>query len=278
MSLWFALRGQTRSLVLFALFAGAALFLVAALPTLGFAQETPKPPEATPAEEEWVGWFFLRSIGAFFGIIFLLMSIGIVMLVVFLSMDLRMSDAVNPVFVEEFTNAINRKQLKQAYEMCKTDSSFLAQVLTGGMGRLQYGIEDAREAMFNQVDTVKASKEQLVTYLGVIGTTGPLLGLVGTVVGMIGAFKELGSAKNVDVPKLAGHISHALVVTLVGIGLSVPAIFFFSFFKNRLTIISHNTGNLADDLLTQMYHNSKKPDAAPATAGPGTAATGVQRR
>ena len=128
---------------------------------------------------------------------------------------------------------------------------------------MQYGIEDAREAAFNMVESIKASKDQLVAYLAVIGTLGPLLGLVGTVWGMIGAFIALsGSQPSFNV--LAGKISHALVVTLFGIGLSVPAIFCHTFFKNRLTRISMDTANIADDLLTQMYHNSKKP--APAAA------------
>ena len=151
--------------------------------------------------------------------------------------------------------------LKAAYDLAKGDESFLGRVLTTGMSRLQYGIEDAREAAFNMVESVKSSKEQIVSYLAVIGTLGPLLGLVGTVWGMILAFITLsGSQPSFTV--LAGKISHALVVTLFGIGLSVPAIFCHTFFKNRLTRISMDTANVADDLLTQMYHNSKKPAPA----------------
>ena len=81
---------------------------------------------------------------------------------------------------------------------------------------------------------------------------------------MIGAFRELGEIERRarTQPLLAGEISHALVVTLVGVAIAVPAIFFFTFFKNRLTDISVNVSNLADDLLTQMYHNSKKATGA----------------
>jgi biopolymer transport protein ExbB len=60
---------------------------------------------------------------------------------------------------------------------------------------------------------------------------------------------------------LADKISHGLVVTMLGIGLSVPAIFAHAFFRNRLIRLTMDTQNMADDLLTQMYHNSKK--AAP---------------
>jgi biopolymer transport protein ExbB len=133
------------------------------------------------------------------------------------------------------------------------------------MGRLQYGIEDAREAAFQMVDTIKASKEQLIAYLATIGTLGPLFGLVGTVYGMIQAFMVLGSGSRIDAQGLANAISHALVVTLVGVALSVPAIFFHTFFRNRVIRLAMDTSNVADDLLTQMYHNSKKAAAGPST-------------
>jgi biopolymer transport protein ExbB len=208
----------------------------------------------------------LKSVGWVFGIILLIISIALVALVVLLAMELRLTSAIPPGFVEDFTDTVNKRRFKEAYEMAREDDSFLGRVLTTGMARLQYGIEDAREATFNMVESIKASKEQLVTYLATIGTLGPMLGLVGTVWGMIKAFMELGQPGHTPRPdKLADGISHALVVTLLGIGLSVPAIFCHAFFRNRLIRLSMDTSNVADDLLTQMYHNSKKPAAPSAT-------------
>jgi biopolymer transport protein ExbB len=223
---------------------------------------------------------FFVSIGIPFGILFAIISIGMVSLIIILLLDLRLGEAVPPAFVEEFTDMVNKRQFKQAYDLCRNESSFLARVMTAGMGRLQYGIEDAREAMFSMVDSVKAGKDAWISYLGMIGTVGPLLGLVGTVSGMIGAFRKLGENKNAapNAADLAGEISHALVVTLVGVGIAVPAIFFFTLFKNRLTNISVNTTNLADDLLTQMYHNSKKTPGAATAGAERPASTGVQAK
>jgi len=206
------------------------------------------------------------SVGIIFGIVLGLVSVALVTIVVLLVMELKMSSAVPPTFVEDFTDTVNKRRFKEAYELAKEDPSFVARVLAAGMARLQYGIEDAREACFSMLESVKAAKEQLIVYLATIGTLGPLLGLVGTVFGMILAFMDLSSAAGGINPKLLSKsISHALVVTLLGIALSVPAIFFHAFFKNRLTRITHDAGNVADDLLTQMYYNSKKPaTAAPA--------------
>ncbi len=221
---------------------------------------------------------FFQSIGIVFGLVFLALSIGTVALIIILFMDLRMADAISPTFVDEFTNMVNKRQFKQAYELAKTDMSWLSRVLSAGMGRLQYGVEDAREAMFSQTDMIKSGKDSLISYLSAVGTLGPLLGLVGTVSGMIGAFRKLGTAgKAPDASDLASEISHALVVTLVGVAISCPAIFFFTFFKNRLNAISHSVATLADDLLTQMYHNSKKTGAAPSTQAAGSQAVTAQR-
>ena len=214
----------------------------------------------------------IKSLGLFFGIVMLLISVALVAMIVLLAMDLRFAVAIPPAFVEDFTDTVNKRQFKAAYEMARDDGSFLGRVMSAGMSRLQYGIEDAREAAMNQVEAMKATKDQLLTFLAVIGTVGPLLGLLGTVVGMIKTFQSLATAKQVNIGELSGGISHALAATLIGIGLSVPAILFHGFFKNRLTRLAQDTSNMADDLLTQMYHNSKKP--APVAGAPVAAVDG----
>jgi biopolymer transport protein ExbB len=216
-------------------------------------------PEAPPPSQNLFK-HIVKSAGWIFGPLLLIISIGLVALIVLLAMDLRMPVAIPPAFVEEFTDTVNKRRFREAFELARNEQSFLGRVLTVGMGRLQYGIEDAREAAFNAVESLRASKEQLITYLATIGTLGPMLGLVGTVFGMILSFMELGRPGSTPRPdKLADGISHALVVTLLGIALSVPAIFCHAFFRNRLIRISMDVSNIADDLLTQMYHNSRRP-------------------
>lgn len=207
-----------------------------------------------------------KSIGVVMGGVFLILSVSLVALVVLLAMDLRMGDAVPPAFVDEFTETVNKRQFKQAFEMTKGDNSYLARVLVVGMGRLQYGIEDAREAAMNTVETIKANKEQFVTYLATIGSLGPLIGLIGTVYSMVEAFMVMATNENTPPRFMAEVLSHGLVVTMFGIGMAVPAMLFSAFFRTRLIKISNETANVADDLLTQMYHNSKKPAPAGGTA------------
>ncbi|WP_020471974.1 MotA/TolQ/ExbB proton channel family protein [Zavarzinella formosa] len=219
---------------------------------------------------ESAGWVFMVVLG--------LPSIALVALIVLLLLDLRMSVAIPPGFVDEFIDTVNKRRFKEAFDMARNDSSFLGRVLTAGMSRLQYGLEDARDAASNMLDSIRSGKEQLNNYTAVIGSLGPLIGLVGTVLGMIRAFMSLGKGGPPNPAELAKGISEALSVTFLGIGISVPAIFFNAFFRNRIISVSMDTSHIADDLLTQMYHNSKKAGGVPtgttgttATAGPASA-------
>jgi biopolymer transport protein ExbB len=258
-----------RSAILLLLAALLAVSLVLLLPHLAAAQEDGQPgPDQSAASAEAAAQprllvHIIRSAGPFFGAVLLALSIGLVALIVLLAMELRMPVAIPPAFVEQFTDIVNKRRFREAYDLAKADPSYLAKVLTAGMSRLQYGIEDARDTAYHTVDSVKASKEQLITYLATIGSLGPMLGLVGTVYGMILSFMELSQpGKTPNPQKLADGISHALVITLLGIALAIPAIFFHAFFRNRLIRMSMDTANVADDLLTQIYHNTKRPAGA----------------
>jgi len=204
----------------------------------------------------------------FFSIIGLLL-LGIyfvfVALLVWLMLDLR-GGAMMPVdFIETFEDAMNKRRYKEAFEMAKADHSMIGKVMTAGMTRLQHGLQEARDAALAMIESLKARKEHVIAYVAIIGTLGPLIGLVGTVSGMIDSFAELGRGGTPDPSKLAAGISHALNATLVGIFLSCLAIPAYSFFKNRLSRITIDASLMADDLLTQMYHSSRRPaaDATP---------------
>jgi biopolymer transport protein ExbB len=235
--------------------------------------EVETPSTDTPTAPPNLFKHIIRSAGIVFGPLLLIISIGLVALIVLLAMDLRMDVAIPPEFVEEFTDTVNKRRFKEAFDLARADTSFLGRVLTAGMARLQYGIEDSREVVYNTVESIKASKEQLIAYLATIGTLGPMIGLVGTVFGMILSFMELGRGGSPNAAELAKGISHALVVTLLGVAISVPAIFCHAFFRNRLIRMSMDTANIADDLLTQMYHNSRKPAPPVPPVGPAPANT-----
>ena len=227
-------------------------------------------PDAAAVPQKNIFVHIIESAGWVFGPVLILMSIFLIVLVVLLILDLRMSVAIPPGFVDEFIDTVNKRRFKEAFDMARNDTSFLGRVLTAGMSRLQYGLEDARDAAMNMLESIRSSKEQINNYMAVIGSLGPLVGLVGTVYGMIQAFMALSTGGPPNPALLSKGIAAALSITFLGIAVAVPAIFFNAFFRNRITKVSMDTGHIADDLLTQMYHNSKKAGATPSgtTGGP----------
>ncbi len=245
---------------------GLLLVALAFAPAALLAQDgDPSPVVEAVKVQDNIFVHIIKSV-SFFWIILLPTSIWLIAMVVLLTLDLRMSAAIPAGFVDEFTDTVNKRKFKEAYDMARNDTSYLGRVLTAGMARLQYGIEDAREASTNTLEAVKSDKEQKNNYTAVIATLGPLLGLVGTVFGMIMAFMELSSGENIKPAKLAEGISHALAVTLVGVAIAVPAVAFNTYFRNRILQVMLEVGSVSDDLLTQMYHNSKKPGGPAPTA------------
>lgn len=254
----------------FILLSAAALVFGTVCPPFVLAQEAAADTGAIAADESLVT-HIVKSAGIVFGPLLLFLSMALVALVILLALDLRMQTAIPPAFVQEFTDLVNLRKFKEAFDRARSNPSFLAKVLTGGMSRLQYGLDDARDAALNMVDSIRSSKEQINNYTAVISSLGPLIGLVGTVFGMIISFKELAKGgRAFETAKVADGISHALVITMLGIGIAVPGLFFNAFFRNRITRISMDVANIADDLLTQMYYGTRKPAAAPAESRPTT--------
>lgn len=204
----------------------------------------------------WTGWILIACYLAF------------VTLLVLLTLDLRSGRFMPLALVDDLEDCLNKRRFKEGLDLAKDDDSLFAKVMAAGITRLQYGLPEARDAGAAMLENVKARKDALLSYVAILGTLGPLIGLVGTVAGMITTFAELGRGGTPRFDKLALGISHALNATLVGIFLSVLAIPVYSYFKNRLLRLILDADLLADDLLTQAFFASKREAAASSATAP----------
>ena len=227
--------------------------------------------EAAPAEEKkheqksslmWIietsGW-----IGAFL----LLVSIYFVGLVVQLFMELRAPVVSPPELMEKCESLLAKRDFSAIYKVAKDSACELGTLIATGMTALSFGFDHAREAIDRQAEEITVEMEKRISMLAVIGTLGPLIGLLGTLKGMIASFSVIAmSDQQLKASEVAGGISEALILTFEGVGLSVPAIYFFAVFKNRVSSLGVQTMNAADDFIFRVYTAAQKKGAATETA------------
>jgi biopolymer transport protein ExbB len=209
------------------------------------------------------------------GLVIVLMSFYLIALVSWMAFQYRRSVAVPKALVREVTELLGQRGYTEAYQRISADPSFFARVLAAGVRKLPTGMTNALRAMEMANDDVTMEMEHRTTYLSTVGTLGPMIGLVGTVYGMIRSFQVIATAgSSPQASDLARGISTALFATLEGIALSIPAIYFFAFFRNRIARLSLEVAMTAEGLLEQFAPGVRAPHplaAAAASAPPRTA-------
>jgi biopolymer transport protein ExbB len=191
-----------------------------------------------------------------------------------MALNYRTSRNVPGELLREVQELLDQTKYNEAYHRLVGDSSFLARVLAVGVRKLPSGLAQAQRASELANESATMEMEHRTTYLATVGTLGPMIGLVGTVYGMIIAFRVIaveGSTPQAN--QLAAGISTALYATLEGIAISIPAIFFYALFRNRIARLSLEVGMTAELLLEQFApgvraatHNSPSPGQANAPA------------
>ncbi len=230
-----------RLLMAACLFATVAFVITCATPGIVVAQE-----EGEGLEESAGGGgsnllvYIAQACGWVFGPVFLLLSFILVALLVMCFLQIRKTILLPESLAAQFEQHLEAKEYQPAYELAKNDDSYLGHVLAAGMGKLQAGYPAALAAMEEAQGDEQMKLEHKISYVSLIGALAPMLGLLGTVTGMVGSFKKIADNPGVA-PKpdqLAGGISTALVTTLIGLWIAIPAIFFFQLFRNWLEEIN----------------------------------------
>ncbi len=234
--------------------------LLASWPPGARAQEVPSMPGAVRVEasESFLHWM-ARASGKL-GLLLLAMSFYLIALIAWMAFEYRRSVAAPPKLVSDVTDLLAAKQYTEAYQKVAADPSFLARVLAAGVRKLPSGLPAAQRAMELTLEDATMAMEHRTTYLATVGTLGPMIGLVGTVYGMIESFRVIATAgASPQASQLAGGISTALFATLEGIALSIPAIYFHAVFRNRIARLSLEVALAAESLLEQFAPGVRTP-------------------
>ena len=127
-----------------------------------------------------------------------------------------------------------------AYKFCKNNPSPFTNVARAALGMAGEGKHAAEEAAGAEVAKENAQMQYFISYLSVIGVCTPMIGLLGTVFGMISAFATLGTSGIGDPGKLSGAIGEVLIATASGLLIAIPAFFGFYWLKNRSAKLVHD--------------------------------------
>ncbi len=259
-----------RKSVLFLLFALATASIWPAFgnSTSLFADEKAAVPDATPAADPAAApgddaaaaaapvqsrsflAYIVRACGWFWGPAFLLLSFILVALIMMNLLQVRRDVLLPTQFVEEFEQKLNAKDFQGAYEFARSDDSFVGRVLAAGMGRLSRGYPEAVEGMQEAGEDENMALEHRLSYVALIGTIAPMMGLMGTVQGMIKSFDVIAQSTVSPKPsELADGISTALVTTLIGLVLAIPAMVFYGILKNRIQRLVLEIGMVSEGLM-----------------------------
>lgn len=135
-----------------------------------------------------------------------------------------------------------------AYAAMKSASSPFAQVVRAALGSVGYGKDATEEALISEVDKINSTLQTRINYLSVIGVCTPMVGLLGTVSGMKGAFSSLGTSGIGDPTALSMHIGEVLIATAAGLFVAIPAFMGFYFLRNKLQAGMHHLQEEAESL------------------------------
>lgn len=211
----------------------------------------------SPAQRSYLMWMIEAS-GPFGAMIFVC-SFVMVALIVMNLLELRRDNFLPVSFLDAFEEHLSKRNYQAAYDIAKADESLVARVLAAGMAQLNASYESAVEAMQTVGDEENQILEHRLSYLGLIGQLSPMLGLLGTVQGMIASFQVIATSATAPKPsELADGIATALFTTLEGLCVAIPAIIFFLFIRNRIARLMFEVSNVSDSMMKRFANSSAK--------------------
>ena len=184
-------------------------------------------------------------------------------LIIYNAISIRQKKFLNPTGVKEVEKLVGQLQIAEAIEYCEKNPSPITNIIGSGLARA-----DIREIDVQAVESAmeEASVEEFATpyvfinYLSVIASLAPMMGLYGTVSGMVKAFNTIAAEGAGSASKLADNISEALITTATGMIVGIPAMFFFFVFKqNYGKIISSSSRIIGDIVYTMKVANKYGP-------------------
>ena len=198
-------------------------------------------------------------VGAIMIFLLLALSVTAAYLIFDHLMTIRRKDLMPEGLSEQVRQSLIQGDVNSARDACNAKPSFLSFVLMHGISELEFGWNSVEKSIEDALAEQSARLFRKVEYLSVIGNIAPMVGLLGTVIGMIMAFQEVASTQGTaSAPQLAQGIYQALVTTVGGLIVAIPSIGAFAIFRNRIDQFVAEAAFLAQHVFSPLRRKAKK--------------------
>jgi biopolymer transport protein ExbB len=164
-------------------------------------------------------------------------------------MSLRKDKLAPPALIAALEQTIAAGNYQETWETCNANKNYLANVLKAGLTRLGRGKEAVENAVAEHGLREASVLRTRNSYLSVIGVVSPMIGLLGTVIGMMGAFAVLASSGIGDPRALSGKIGEVLLATASGLFIAIPAFVSYYVFRNMSQMVIVHADDVVNNLL-----------------------------
>jgi biopolymer transport protein ExbB len=266
------MRRYASSKVRLALMVACIAAIVVVVSSSGFAADAPVSADptgqTTPGVKKNLMQLIMGNID-FVSITIALLSITGLTLIIQGFIKIRAAALIPESSTNHIRELIGQRQFKELIDFTETDPSFISRALNPALKRAP-SFSSMKEAMETSVAEQTAEQFRRIEYLNIIGNLGPLLGLLGTVLGMIDAFQGLQAAGGAaDPASLSDGISKALCHTFLGLFLAVPCLAVFGLQRTMVDRLTTQAALISEELLLLIKPAEAKPAAAASTLRPG---------
>jgi len=197
----------------------------------------------------------LIKLGGLVGLIIIMLSCVALALVIDYSITIRGPRMAPPRDIAVLQKLISERKFDDILKLDRGKTSFLTQVVLAGLKETSQGYNAMLKAMEDTIEALNAAISRKIEHLNVIGNIAPMLGLLGTVIGMLRCFNEISQVTGaVEPQQLAGGIFEALITTCMGLIVAIPTIYFYALFRNRVDELTASTALKAEELVHAFKH------------------------
>ncbi len=225
------------------------------------AEEPPAAAEEAPPVADEVSLLGLFNAGGWAMYPLLFLSISGVGLTIYNFMMIREKPFLRPDLVEQLKPAMGKVEMDEAKRICDEHPSVLTNIVHAGLERVDGEHLDPaamKEAMEESSTEELSAPFIMINYLSIVATLSPMVGLLGTVSGMVKAFRNIAAAGMGQPQQLADNISEALITTATGLIIAIPAMFFYFYFKNRYGKIASQVSKQVGDIFFELIKGVRR--------------------